>query len=113
MHMWLGTTSTTSPMDCCFKRSAKAANSSSGADFRIETGVVGYVVSVHAPGVSHQEWRGVAVGDTEVMKIVDDRGSLTKSEGQIQLETVGGAGDIGRFSRSSVLQCYASVTLRC
>ena len=74
-----------------------------GADFRIETGVVGYVVSVHAPGVGHEKRRGVAVGDTEVVKIVDERGSLTKSEGQIQLETVSGTGDIGRFSRSSVL----------
>jgi hypothetical protein len=84
-----------------------------GADFRIETSVVGNVVPVHAPGMSHQKWRGVTVGDTEVMKIVNDRGSLTESEGQIQLEAVSGAGDVGRFSRSSVLQCYASVTLRC
>jgi hypothetical protein len=58
---------------------------------------------MHAAGMSHQEWRGVAVGDSEVVEIFHERSGLPKSKSQIQLETVGSAGDISRFSRSSVL----------
>ena len=40
------------------------------ADFRIETGVVGDVVAVHAAGVSHQKGRGIAVADPEIVEIL-------------------------------------------
>ena len=69
MHMWLGTTSTTSPMDVLLQALGEGSELLLRADFGIEAGVVGYVVSVHAAGMSHQKRRGVAVGDSEVVQI--------------------------------------------
>jgi hypothetical protein len=47
------------------------------------------------------------------VKVFNERRSLAEGEGQIQLKAVGGAGDVCRFSRSSVLQFSASAGLRC
>ena len=59
------------------------------ADFGIEAGVVGDVVAVHAAGMGHQERRGVAVGDSQIVQIGDDRGGLGKGKTLIELKTIG------------------------
>ena len=40
-----------------------------GTDFRVEASVIGDVVTVHAAGMGHQERRGVAVGDSQIMQV--------------------------------------------
>ncbi len=106
MHMWLGTTSTTSPMARLLQALGESGEFFLRTDFGIEAGVVGDVVAMHAAGMSHEERRGVAVGDSQIVEIFHDRSGLAKSKCQIQLETVSGTGDIRRFSWSSVLQCH-------
>ncbi len=59
------------------------------ADFGIEAGVIGDVVAVHAAGMGHQERRGVAVGDSQIIQIRDYRGSLGKCKTQVELKAIG------------------------
>ena len=75
-------------------------------DFGIEASVVGHVIAVQAAGMSHEERGGIAIGDTEIMQIIHHRGGLAESKSQIELKAVGRAGNIDRFSRSSVLRCH-------
>ena len=82
-------------------------------DFGIEARVVGDVVAVQAAGMCHQKRRGVAVCNSQIVQVVHYRGRLAKSKCQVQLKPIGRTRDIRRFSWSSVLQCRASVVLRC
>ena len=67
-----------------------------GAEYRIEVAVVRDVVAVGIVGARLQEWREVAVTDTEVMKILNERGRLTEAEAPCELEAVGRQRDAAR-----------------
>ena len=68
-----------------------------GTNFRIEASVIGDVVAVRAAGMSHQERRGVAVGDSQIMQVSDHHGCLGKRKTLVELKTVGRTGDISGF----------------
>jgi hypothetical protein len=67
------------------------------ANFGVETGVVGDVITVGAAGMGHQKRRGVAIGDSQIMQVRDYRSGLGKRKTLVELKTIGGTRDIRRF----------------
>jgi hypothetical protein len=58
------------------------------SDLGIEPGRIGDVVAVQASRPRLQERRGVAVGDTERVEVVDDRGRVREGELVVELQAV-------------------------
>jgi hypothetical protein len=57
-------------------------------DLGIEASVIGDVVSMHAAGMSHEERRGVTVGDPQIVQIRNYSGCLGECKTQIELEAI-------------------------
>ena len=97
MHMWLGTTSTISPMPRLPQALGEFSELFLRTDFGIEASMVGDVVAVHAAGMSHQKRGGVTVRDPQIVQIRNHCGCLGKGKTQIELETISRTRDISRF----------------
>ena len=63
------------------------------AGLGVQTSRIGDIVAVHTAGTCHKKGRRVAIADSEVLKVVQQGGSVTKGENPVQLETVRGAGN--------------------
>jgi hypothetical protein len=57
-------------------------------DLGIEASVIGDVVAVHTAGMSHEEWRGVTVSDSQIVQIRNYSGGLGECKTQIELEAI-------------------------
>ena len=97
MHMWLGTTSTSSPMPRCRRRLGEFSKLFLRTNFGIEASMVGDIVAVHAAGMGHQERGGITVCDPQIVQIRNHSSCLGKGKTQIELQTIGRTRDISRF----------------
>src|SRR5439155_21142157 len=60
---------------------------------RIELAVIANVIAVGAARSSFQKGRGVAVADTEVVQVIEQRGGIREGEATVELQAVGSARD--------------------
>ena len=60
---------------------------------RIELAVIANVIAVGAARSSFQKGRGVAVADTEVVQVIEQRGGIREGEAAVELQAVGSARD--------------------
>src|SRR5215472_6392103 len=68
------------------------------ADLGIEAAMISHVIAVQTSRTGHQEGRGVHIGDSQSLQVVEDVTSLLKRKSPIELKPVSGRRRIDGFS---------------